>query len=551
MQQATIATGRPVTMAARGIVAAPHYLAAEAGVWALQQGGNAIDAAIAAAAVLCVVQPHMAGLGGDALLMVWRPAGGPPICLNGSGASSSEATIRFYHDRGHDTVPARGPLSVSTVPGAVAAWGDVHARWGTLDWAQLFEPAGHYAESGFPVSADLARWLTQEQALLARSEEAQAIFLPGGAPPAAGETLVQRQLAESIETLACDGPEALYTGDLAAALVQALAARGGLLTLEDLADHHSDWLAPLSCRYRGHTLYEFPPNSQGASAILMMSLLDGWDVAAMGDHSPAYYHCMAEAAKLVHADMDGRLADPRFVSAPLAELLSQAYVDGRRELVPHDCARPLAEYASGLPSQEALCPRPLSLGATACVTAADSSGLSVSLVQSLHAPFGSGVVAGDTGILLHNAGAAFALDPASPGRLEPGKRPPVALMPAMASEGEQPWLVFGTTGGLPQAQFHASLLTRLIDLGYNVQQAIEAPRWRYDPVGGAGMGTLSVEGRLPDSVLRGLHERGHEVRAVGDWSELMGEAQCIVVDVEHGTLHGGADPRGEGQAIGW
>ena len=547
MQEAPILTGRPVTMASRGIVSAPHYLAAEAGVWALQQGGNAVDAAVAAAAVLCVVEPPMAGLGGDAFLMVWQPGHGQPICLNGSGASAERATIQFYRDRGHDAVPAHGLLAAATVPGAVAAWGDAHSRWGALPWEQLFEPAIHYAENGFPVSAHLARKLKEHRALLERSEGAAALFLQGGQPYAEGETLVQRDLARSLQSLSSDGPEAMYTGDLAAAIVDGLQSRGGILSFEDLADHHSDWVAPLSGSYRAHTLYELPPNSLGAAALLTMNVLEGWDIAALGDQSAAYYHRMAEAAKLALADVNERLADPGFVATPLREMLSPAYAQHRRALVAGH-ARPIREYVSELPTQ-ACRPAPLPVTATAAIAAADSSGLAVALVQSLYGELGSGVVVGDTGILLHNSAASFSLDPASPNRLEPQKRPIEALMPAMVFEGERPWLIFASAAGGAEAQAHAALLTRLIDLNHTVQQAIEAPRWRFEP--GGEMGTLSIEGRVPDSVLRGLRELGHDLRVVGDWSETMGQVQAVVLDHEHAMLGGGADPRGDGQAIGW
>lgn len=548
MLEAPLLTGRPVTMASRGMVSAPHYLAAEAGVWALQQGGNAVDAAIAAAAVLAVVAPPIAGLGGDAFLMVYQPGHSQPFCLNGSGASASQATIQFYRERGYDSVPAHGLLAAATVPGAVAAWGSAHSRWGALPWEQLFEPAIHYAQNGFPVSAYLAGKLADSQPLLERSEGAAALFLHDGRPYAEGETLVQPALARSLESLASDGCEAFYTGDLAAAMVDDLEARGGILTREDFANHHSDWVGSLRSTYRQRTLYELPPNTLGATALLAMNILDGSELATLGDQSPAYYHRLVEATKLALADSGPLLGDPTFAAMPLAEMLSPAYASRRRALVASH-ARPLSDYASELWAQ-ACPPGALAMSATAGVAAADARGLAVALVQSLHGDLGSGVVAGDTGIVLQNSIASFSLDPASPNRLEPGKRPTRGLMPAMLFEGEQPWLILATAGAGADPQLHAALLTRLLDLGHNIQQAIEAPRWRYEPAG-SGLGTLSIEGRVPDSVLRGLRELGHDVKVVGDWSELMGQAQGVVIDREHGILAGGADPRGDGQAIGW
>ncbi len=552
MQQTMALTGRPVTMASRGMVAAPHYLAAEAGVWALQQGGNAVDAAVAANLVLAVVYPHMAGLGGDAFLMVWHPGREEPICLNGSGHSGYGATVQFYRDRGHDRVPARGVLAANTVPGAVAAWGDAHARWGALPWEQLFEPASHYAQSGFAVTANLAAWLARSRAVLERNDGAAAIYLQGGQPYAEGQVLVQRDLAEALETLADDGPAAFYTGDLAEEMVDYLEGHGGLLGEQDFADHHSDWVDPLRTAYRGRTVYELPPNTQGVSALLILNLLGGYDVEAMGSSTPQYIHTLVEAAKVALADLDGRIADPSYAALPLERLLAPEYAGQRRALILPERARPLAEYAAEALLQPELCPRtPEPTSATAYIAAADAGGLAVSLVQSLHAEFGSGVVAGRTGVLLHNSGATFDLQPESANRLEPHKRPFQAPIPGLACAGGRPWLLFGASGGLGAPQTHAALLTRMIDLGYNVQQAIEAPRWLYGRAAEAEPEALYAEGRLPDAVLRPLQEMGHEVKVVGDWSDLMGQAQGIVLDAEHGVYHGGADPRGDGQAIGW
>lgn len=545
-------TGRPVTMAPRGLVVAPHYLATEAGVWIMRQGGNAVDAAVAASAVLSVVYPHLAGLGGDVLAMVWDPRRGEPICLNGSGHSGYQARIGFYTERGYQAVPERGALAANTVPGAVAAWGDLHDRWGALDWERLLEPAIGYAADGFPVSANLARWLLRGRQLLEGDTYARQVFLRDGETYGEGEVLVQADLAQTLRTLAGEGPEAFYRGELAGTIVSGLRRRGGLLLAQDLEDHHSDWVDPLSTPYRDCTLYEFPPNAQGAAASLMLNLLEGWDIASLGDHSAEYYHLLAEAAKVVIADVDQHLADPNFFAAPLGLLLSKEYAARRRQAIPAARAQEVSVYRSGaLVPADARREVPGAGAGTAYLATADASGLAVSLVQSLHREFGAGVVAGNTGVLLQSSGTSFSLEPADPNRLEPHKRPSAALIPAMLFRGGHPWMPFGSSGGQIQPQVHATLVTRTVDLGYDVQEAIEAPRVLYGRLWDEPAPTLHVEGWVPDSVLRQLREMGHEVRLVDDWSDQMGQAQAIIVDREHHAFHGGADPRGDGAAAGW
>jgi gamma-glutamyltranspeptidase/glutathione hydrolase len=271
----------------------------------------------------------------------------------------------------------------------------------------------------------------------------------------------------------------------------------------------------------------------------------------MGDQGAPYYHTLVEVAKAVHASLDGRLADPNFVALPLESMLTPGYIEQQRALILPDHARREADYAAGIQPLEMACPSSMPANATAYVATVDESGLAVSLIQSLHSPFGSGVIAGDTGVLLHNSGAAFSLQAHSPNRLEPHKRPAQPLIPAMAFDGERPWMIFGASGGEGEPQIHAALVTRVADMGYNIQQAIEAPRWLCRPPEGDGMGTLYIEGRVPDSVLRQLREMGHEVKVVGDWSDMMGQAQGIIIDAESRVFRGGADPRGDGQAIGW
>lgn len=552
MQSTVVPTGRPVTMAPRGMVAAPHFLAAEAGVWALQQGGNAVDAAVTANAVLGVVYPHMAGLGGDAFFVVWHPEARQPICLNGSGHSGYQATPQYYRDRGHEAVPNRGPLAACTVPAAVAAWGDVHSRWGALPWDQLLEPAIHYADRGFPVTASLASSLARHESLLERYEATRAVFTRDGRPYVEGDLLVQRDLAQTLRTLADDGPEAFYLGDLAEEIIAYLEEHGSLLTRQDLEDQHSDWTTPLSVTYRGLTLYQPPPNSEGLEALFMLRLLDGLDLQAIGDGTAHYYHTLIEAGKVTLADLSGRMADPNYARLPLDQLLAEYYVDRRRALIQADRARLPAEYAAGLlfPLELSLRPSPAG-AATGYIAAVDDRGLTVSLIQSLHSEFGSGVVAGRTGVLLHNAGASFTLDGQAPNRLEARKRPAEPLMPGLLSAGERPLLALGASGGQSEAPTLAALITRIVDFGHNIQQAIEAPRWLMTSRQNGDLSSVTIEGRVPDSAIRRLRELGHDVKVGGDWSEAVGRAQGIAIDWARGGFHGGADPRGDGAAAGW
>ncbi len=552
MQRMPAPTGRPVTLASRGMVATPHYLASQAGLSALERGGNAVDAAIAANATLAVVYPHMAGLGGDAFMILWHPGRARPICLNGSGHSANRASIQFYLDRGHESIPAHGPLAANTVPGVVAAWSEAHTRWGRLAWEELFAPAISYAEGGFPVSANLAMWLERARPILERYPSSRQVFMRDGEPLHEGQLLVQGDLARTLRTIAEDGPKALYMGDIGLEIVRFLEEHGGSLSIEDLKEHHSDWVDPLKVEYRGRTVFGFPPNSQGLAALFLLNLLDGFDIASAGDGSAQYFHLLVEATKVTLADLRGRIADPSYVALPVEELLSPGYAARRRSLILPHLARPLGEYAPGALLGEEFCPvAPVAPSATAYIATADADGYAVSLVQSLHSEFGSGVIAGRTGILLHNAGAAFTLEPRDPNRLEPHKRPSEPLLPGLVFHEGRPWLIFGTSGGEAQLQTFATLITRMIDLGYNIQQAIEAPRWLYTPGQAGEPDLLSLEGRVPDSVLRQLREMGHDVRVTGDWTDAMGQAQGIVVDAQRGVFHGGADPRGDGQALGW
>jgi gamma-glutamyltranspeptidase len=529
--------GRAAARGSTGMVATPHSLASAAGLAALRRGGSAVDAAIVANAVLCVVYPHMAGLGGDGFWLIHEEGRGVQA-LNASGPAAALATVDYYRERGHgDAIPERGALAALTVPGAVDGWRLAHERHGRLDWDALFHDAIRYAREGVAVSRSLGRWLERG--------------VHGSSPRPLAPQL-QPELASTLETVARLGARhGFYEGVVAERMGRALERAGSPLRPTDLARFSARWVEPLSADYRGYTAYELPPNTQGFAALQILALLDGFDVAGWGDGSAHYYHHMAEVVKLAFADRDGWLADPDFIDIPLDRLLSPDYVRERRALIDPERAREMAAVEPGVAPPGGGRGRGQAGGDTCYFCVVDDRGMAVSAIQSIYHAFGSGFVAGDTGVLLQNRGVAFELDAAHPNALEPGKRPAHTLIPAMLLRDGAPYLVYGTMGGEGQPQTHAALVTRVVDFGYDVQRAIEAPRWVMGRTWGAPSRDLWLEGRIGDHVARELARRGQPVRTVADWDEMMGHAQAIRVDREHGLLKGGADPRGDGVALGY
>lgn len=538
--------------ATRAMVAAPHALAAAAGVDALRRGGSAVDAAIAVDAVLCVVYPHWAGLGGDGFWMIAEPGGGAPLGINASGPAAALATRALYQERGHgEVIPARGALAALTVPGMVDGWRLAHERFGRLGWAELLADAVHLARHGFPVAGSLSYWAARHQGEIAAHRALAEWILPGGVPPREGARLAAPRLADTLGRIARHGPRELYEGEVAGRMGSALGRAGSPLRAEDLGRYRAEWVEPISTTYRGHTVWELPPNTQGFAALQILNLLEGVDVQALGDGTVAYYHLLAEAVKVAFADRDAWLSDPRFVRIPLERLISREYAEERRPLVRRERAAPIQGVAPGIAYPGAT-RRPRDGQADTvyhCVV--DQDGLMVSVIASLYKDFGSMTLAGDTGVLLQNRGAYFTLGETEANRLEPGKRSAHTLIPAMMYRDGRAALAFGTMGGNGQPQTHAALLTRMVDFGYGVQRAITAPRWAVGPTLGEQDPRLFLEGRIPDRVAHELLRLGHEVRMVMDWEEDMGHAQAIRLDPETGLLEGGADPRGDGVALGY
>jgi gamma-glutamyltranspeptidase / glutathione hydrolase len=530
---------RSVVMARNGIIATSQPLASAAGLRVLQQGGNAIDAAVTAAAVLSVVEPTMNGIGGDLFALVYDAKTKTIHALNASGRAPAAATIEEFRRRNLTEIPYRGVLSVS-VPGMVDGWNELLTKYGTIPLARAIEPAIGYAQDGFAVSEIIAGQWKAEEKTLAQDPPAAATFLPDGHAPSAGDVFRNPRLAASLEQIARGGRDAFYKGAIAKAIAADIKRRNGLVAEGDFAAHHSDWVNPISTTYRGYEVLELPPNTQGVVTLEMLNILEGFDIKAMQHNSAAYLHLLVEAKRIAFADRAAWLGDavPPDV---LKRLQSKEYAAERRREINLDRAaadyKPLASPGSA-PGKES----PAARGDTIYLTAADRNGNVVSLIQSIYESFGAGIVAGDTGITLHNRGSLFSLDPAHPNALAPGKRPFHTLIPAMVMKDGRPWLSFGVMGGDMQAQGHVQVLLNLIDFGMNVQEAGEAARFRHS---GAG---LALESAIAADARAGLESRGHHVIS---GSGVFGGFQGILFNPKTGVMMGGSDPRKDGLAIGY
>jgi gamma-glutamyltranspeptidase/glutathione hydrolase len=535
---------RSVVMARRAMIATSQPLASAAGLQVMREGGNAIDAAVTAAAVLSVVEPTMNGIGGDLFAILYDPKSKRLAGLNASGRAGRAATPEEFARRGVTRMPEFGPLTV-TVPGVVDGWARLLERQGTITLARALAPAIAYARDGFPVSEIIAvQWKGVERRLAADSAAA-ATFLVDGRAPAPGQVFRNPRLAETLERIAAGGPDAFYRGPIAAAVARDMRARQGLLDEADLAAHRSDWVDPVSTTYRGVEVFELPFNTQGFVALEMLNILEGFDLARLGHNSADYLHLAVEANRIAFADRAAYLADAGAVpDATQAMLLSKEYAAGRRGEIRPDRAAP--SYAPGrAPSggrDAGVDVRVGGTGDTIYLTAADGDGNVVSLIQSLYDAFGSGVVAGETGIALQNRGALFTLTAGHPNRIAPGKRPFHTLVPAMVMKDGHVWLSFGVMGGDMQPQGHVQVLLNLIEFGMNIQEAGEAARYRLT---GSG---VALESAIGADVRAALAARGHAVRGgTGMW----GGFQGILIDPKSGVLMGASDPRKDGLAIGF
>jgi gamma-glutamyltranspeptidase len=536
----------PAALGRRGIVASPHPLASVAGLEVLLRGGTAVDAAVAVGATTAVVYPHMTGLGGDSFWLCWDARARRLTALQAAGAAAAAATPDLYRRHGLAAIPARGPLAALTVPGATDGLWAAHRysreRLGsTVPWGDLLQVAIRHAADGIPVSRCQSRVTAGATDLLQATEPPfapfRATYLEASAAPAPGRRLVQPGLARTLERLARDGGRAFYEGDLAAEIGRACEAVGSPLRASDLAAHRSRWTEPATVPYRGGLAATVPPPCQGVVALAVLGMLEGTDVGACARDPADYVHVAVEATKLAFADRDRWLADPEHVAVPLGRLLDPAYLRDRSRRIAMDRAAAVP-LPSGVERGDTI----------ACVTA-DAAGNCVSLIQSIYHEWGSGVVAGETGVLLQNRGAGFTLDPAHANVLAPGKRPFHTLTPFMYLRDGKPLLAAGTMGGDGQPQTLVAVATRIVDLGLDVQAAVEAPRWVYGRTWGAATRALSIEARFGDAVAADLARRGHDVRILPPWSDTAGHAQALQFE-PGGLLVGAGDPRADGPALG-
>jgi gamma-glutamyltranspeptidase/glutathione hydrolase len=533
---------RAATHAHHGMVASSQPLAAQVGLKVLKDGGNAVDAAIAVAAMVNVTEPMMNGLGGDAFILVhWQ---GKLHGLNASGRCPQGMTREAFVDAGWTRMPQAGWGSVC-VPGAPDGYFRLHDRFGSKRFADLVEPAATYAEEGFPVGQKIAHAWEWGASKLRLSDQSVAQYLLQGKPPQPGQLFRQPNLARTWRELGKHGRDYFYAGDLASKIVAASDAGGGFLKMPDLAAQRSEWMDPISATYRGHRVVEMPPNGQGLIVLIALRILEGYDLASLFRRDlAAAEHLILEALKLSFADAERNIGDPGFATVDVEQLLSDAFIASRRSLIRMDRANPT-------PTAGALG------GNTTYFTVVDKDRNAVSFITSISDVFGSGMVAGDTGIILHNRAAEFSLEPGHPNEIAPGKRPRHSILPAMVFRGDDLHMTFGCMGANMQPQGQVQILVNLIDRAMNPQQAIDASRVRV-----LGANRISVESTFPPDVIARLASFGHEIipgeAPPADWLQphdflhsFMGSAQAIVIDPAFGTLCGGSDPRLDGVAIGY
>jgi gamma-glutamyltranspeptidase/glutathione hydrolase len=527
--------GRSMVLSRRGVVSAENPLAAQAGATVLAHGGNAVDAAVATNAVMGVLEPMMNGIGGDLFAIVYDAKSGKLYGLNASGWAPAGLSIEFLKSKDIAKMPQEGIQSV-TVPGAVDGWSKLLARFGTKKFSEVLAPAIYYAREGFPVPEwDAAYWVDAVD-ILRQDRNAAATYLPDGRSPRVGEIFRNPDLAHSLESLASGGRDAYYKGAIAKTIVALSAKLGGTMTLEDLADYSSEWVEPISTTYHGWTVYEIPPNGQGIAALEMLNIMESFSLAHFGHNSTDALHAMIEAKKLAYADMYRYVADPKFSQVPVQRMLSKEYAAQRAKLV--DMAKANCDVLPGEPDLS-------TSGDTTYLTVTDSDGNMVSLIQSNYAEFGSGLVADGTGFALQNRGGLFSLDRNSPNQLAGHKRPLHTIIPGFMTNGQER-IAFGIMGGFNQAQAHAQFVSNVVDFGMNIQEALEAARFRKLTFAGCD---VDLEDRIPLAVRDGLTQRGHQIKLHGAYSAIVGGGQAVQRDISTGVNYGASDPRKDGEAI--
>lgn len=531
---------RSEVIASHGMACTSQPLATQVAIDILKNGGNAIDAAIAANACLGLMEPTGNGIGGDLFAIVWDARSEKLYGLNASGRSPYELTLDYLKKNGFDKIPAFGPLPVS-VPGCVDGWFELHERFGELPMASILQPTIDYAREGFPLS-ELIAYYWQRSEFLKRYDGFEEIFLPDGKAPRKGEVFRNPYLANTLEMIAQQGRDVFYKGEIANKIVDYMQQQGGFLTMKDMEDHRSEWVEPLSTNYRGYDVWELPPNGQGTAVLQMLNILEQYDLGSMGFGSDEYMHLFIEAKKLAFEDRAKYYSDMAFNEIPVEQLISKEYARERNQLIdPKQAAR---SYPAG----------ELEQGNTIYLTVADSKGNMVSLIQSNYRGMGSGMTPGKLGFILQDRGELFSLDEDHMNVYEPHKRPFHTIIPAFITKAGKPYISFGLMGGAMQPQGHVQIVVNLIDFGMNLQEAGDAPRIRHEgssqPTGEKmnDGGTVHLESGFSYESIRGLMGRGHKISfSRGGY----GGYQAILYDEKEKVFYGASESRKDGMASGY
>jgi gamma-glutamyltranspeptidase/glutathione hydrolase len=528
--------GRSMVVTEFGIVAAPQFLASQAGAHILEEGGNAVDAAIAANAVMGVVQPYVNGIGGDLFAIYYEAKTGKLYGLNSSGWTPKALTIEYMKAQNKDKINPIGAETID-IPGAVAGWDALHSRFGTLPFTQTLAPAIYYAENGFPLAERNARYWVAKS--LMNQPGYRETYLPWGAAPKVGDVFKNPALAHSLREIAEHGRDAYYNGPMTETMVKFLQAQGGTHTLEDFKDFQPEWVEPVSTTYRGWTVYELPPNGQGVAALSMLNIMEQFPMGQYGHNSADALHVMIEAKKLAYADMHKYVGDPRFTPIPTKQMLSKDLAVQRAKLIQMDkaaCQVVPSDIEKMLDAHG---------NSTIYLSTIDKDGNIVSLIQSNFAGYGTGMVAPGLGFSFHNRGAGFELTPGLPNSLAGHKRPLHTIIPAFMEKGDI-HIGFGIMGGWNQAQAHAQFVANVVDYGMNVQAALEQARFTKGTFDGCD---VQMEGTVPESVRAELAKRGHQIELLEPFSFTVGQGEAVVRDSARKVNFAGADPRSDGEAI--
>ncbi len=532
---------RSEVIAQYGMACTSQPLASQAALDILKKGGNAIDAAIAANAVLGLVEPVSNGIGGDLFAIVWDAKTKKLYGLNASGRSPESLTLDYFKKEGYTRIPSHGPLPVS-VPGCVDGWFELHDKFGKLSMQEVLKPAITYAENGFPVTELIAYYWQGNARYLQRFPNFKEIFMPEGKAPKKGEIFKNPYLAETLSKIAGQGRDYFYKGEIARIIEKFMHEQGGFLSYRDLARHHSEWVEPISTNYRGYDIWELPPNGQGTAALQILNILEGFDIASMGFGSSNYIHHFVEAKKLAFEDRAKYYADPDFADIPLDWLISKKYGTERAKLIKPNLSAQKVEAGE------------LEQGNTIYLTVADNEGTMVSLIQSNYRGMGSGMVPPGLGFILQDRGELFSLEEDHANKFEPGKRPFHTIIPAFITKDGEPWISFGVMGGSMQPQGHAQIVVNIIDFGMNLQEAGDAPRIRHggssQPTGSKMIngGTVYLESGISYETIRSLIKKGHNI----EWTTGgFGGYQAIMWDKKNRVFFGASESRKDGQAVGY